>query len=217
MYCRYKVVSFDMNGTLTVSEFVELVWGEGVPKLYSLAKNIPLEEAKKRVFAEYDKVGEGRIEWYDIKYWFNFFGLGDGWEALLRSFEHVVRPFPDAVHVLETLRRQEQRLVVVSNASAEFMSIELPASGLRGYFTHAFSSTSDFGQVKKTPDVYREVCRALGVEPHEMVHVGDHRHFDFTAPQELGMTAFYLDRQGKETGEFVVHSLVEFCRRLGSG
>lgn len=211
----FKVISFDMDGTLTQNEFVELVWGEGVPRLYSLARGIPLDEAKEHVFGEYDKVGESRVEWYDIKYWFRSLGLGEDWEDLLKSFEHAVRPFSEAVPVLESLGR-EYPLVVTSNATTEFIDIELGAAGLRGYFSRVFSSTSDFGEVKKTPGVYHGVCRALGIRPDEMVHVGDHRHFDYVAPREFGITAYYLDREGKEEGEFVVHNLSDFSARLVS-
>ena len=204
-----------MNGTLTQDHFVEAIWGEGVPGLYSLARRIPLDEAKRYVFAEYDKVGETRVEWYDIKYWFRSFGLGDDWRGLLEGLQHEARPFSDAVHVLEGLS-QEYQLIVTSNASTEFIDIELGAAGLRGYFTHVFSSTSDFGEVKKTPDVYLKVCQILGIEPKEMVHIGDHRHFDFTAPRQLGVTAFFLDREGKEEGSFIVHNLREFWHKIHS-
>jgi HAD superfamily hydrolase (TIGR01549 family) len=210
-----RVISFDMNGTLTENRFVELVWGEGVPRLYSMTRKIPLEEARERVFREYDRVGEGRVEWYDIKYWFRSLGLGDDWKGLLQSFQHEAKPFSDTVHVLEALN-QKSELIVISNASREFIDIELGGTRLRGYFAHVFSSTTDFGEVKKTPDVYLRVCRALGIKPNDMVHVGDHRQFDFTVPREFGIRAFYLDRQGKETGEFVVHSLTEFCEKLKS-
>ena len=210
-----RVVSFDMNGTLTQDHFARLVWGEGVPQLYSVAKNVPLEEAKEYVFGEYDRVGEERVEWYDIRYWFRYFGLGADWKGFLESFQHEARPFSDASQVLEDLGRQYE-IILTSNATREFIDIELGAAGLKGHFARLFSVTSDFGEVKKTPDVYLKVCRAVGIEPEEMVHVGDHRRFDFTAPRELGIRAFYLDRQGKEEGDSVVHDLWEFCRRLRS-
>jgi len=212
-----RVISFDMNGTLTQDHFVEAIWGEGVPGLYSLARRIPLDEAKRYVFAEYDKVGETRVEWYDIKYWFRSLGLGDDWRGLLERFQHHACPFPDVLHVLQGLS-QEYQLVVTSNASAEFIDIELGAAGMTGYFTRVFSCTSDFGEVKKTPEVYGRVCRSLGIKPEEMIHVGDHRLFDLSAPQEFGIRAFYLDRDGlEEKGDFIVHSLTEFWDRIRLG
>jgi len=208
-----KVISFDMNGTLTQDRFVELIWGEGVPGLYSLTKKIPLKEAKEYVFGEYDKVGEERREWYDIKYWFSLFGLGKDWRGLLKSFEHEIKPFPEVPSVLEELSK-DHKLIVTTNASQEFTDIELEAAGLTDYFDNIFSSTSDFGEVKKTPVVYLKVCQIFDIKPEEMVHVGDHRLFDFVTPQELGIRSFYLDRDGKEKGEFVVQNLREFHQKL---
>ena len=211
-----KIVSFDMNGTLTQDRFIELIWGEGVPELYSLVKRIPLEEAKEYVFGEYERVGEKRREWYDIKYWFRFFGLGEDWMGLLKSFEHEIKPFPEVPSVLEEISK-DYKLIVTTNASEEFTDIELGAAGLKDYFDNIFSSTSDFGEVKKTPAVYLQVCQILDIKPEEMVHVGDHRLFDFVTPQELGIRSFYLDREGKEKGEFIVQNLREFYQKLRSG
>jgi putative hydrolase of the HAD superfamily len=206
-------VSFDMNGTITQGRFVDLVWGEGVPGLYARSRGIPLDRAKEVVFRAYSEVGEQRTDWYDIRYWFKRFGLGDGWNAMLMNFRGEVAPFPEAPEVLEQMGR-EYRLVVTSNASRDFMDIELAAAGLDGYFTHLFSCTSDFGEVKKTPEVYARVCQALSISPEEMAHVGDHPLFDYTAPTQLGITAFHLDRSATTDGEFVVRDLRQFMDRI---
>jgi FMN phosphatase YigB (HAD superfamily) len=58
------------------------------------------------------------------------------------------------------------------------------------------------------------VCNVCNVFPNEVVHVGDDECFDFDVPSKLGMTAFYLDRTGGHSGEFVVRSLKEFSGKL---
>jgi putative hydrolase of the HAD superfamily len=210
-----RIVSFDMNGTLTQDKFVELVWHEGVPRLYSRAKGISFDQAQEYVFQEYQKVGEERTEWYDIKYWFRFFDLGEDWMELLKNFEHEVEPFPDVIPVLEELGQYYQ-LVVTTNACQEFADVELRAAGLTGYFDRVLSSTSDFQEVKKTPEFYSKVCHTLQVKPEQIIHVGDHRLFDFTAPRKLGIEAYYLDRNGNEKGDFIVRDLSEFRDKLNS-
>ena len=47
-----------------------------------------------------------------------------------------------------------------------------------------------------------------------MVHVGDDECFDFEVPNNLGITAFYLDRTGEHSGDHVVHGLQELSGRL---
>ena len=145
-------ISFDMNGTITQGRFVDLVWGEGVPSLYARVKGMPLEKAKETVFREYAMVGDQQTDWYDIRYWFRQFGLGEDCTGLLLGYRNEVAPFPDAAEVLQELGKH-YRLVVTSNASRDFMDIELAAAGLDGYFSDLFSCTSDFGEVKKTPEV----------------------------------------------------------------
>jgi putative hydrolase of the HAD superfamily len=207
------VVSFDMDGTLTGGRFTELVWGEGIPSLYSLAHGVPLDRARDYVFGRYAAVGDKRTEWYDIKYWFRLFGLGESWQELLDSYRHEIRVFSEVHRVLDALR-QRYTLIVTSNASREFTDIELGSTGLRPYFSEVFSATSDFSQVKKTPEVYLRVCRMVDAEPSQLAHVGDHRAFDHDVPRELGIRAFYLDRTGTESGESVLQNLNQFVERL---
>jgi FMN phosphatase YigB (HAD superfamily) len=72
-----KVISFDLEGTLVTPNFSQAVWHEGIPSLYANQKGISFVEAKAIVLREYQAVGDQRKEWYDIKYWFSHFGLGD--------------------------------------------------------------------------------------------------------------------------------------------
>jgi 2-haloalkanoic acid dehalogenase type II len=206
-------ISFDMNGTLTQGRFVDLVWGEGVPTLYARSRGLTVEEAKEVVFGEYARVGDQQTDWYDIRYWFRHFRLGEDWTGLLMSFRDQVAPYPEAIEVLDAMRR-DYRLVVTSNASRDFMDIELAAAGLEGYFSDIFSCTSDFGEVKKTPEVYARVCQALSISPREMAHVGDHFLFDFTAPSQLGIEAFYLDRSAVAGAGSTVRDLKEFMYKV---
>ena len=209
-----RIISFDMTGTLVTYRFCDAVWFEGLPQVYAQRKGVSLERAKEYLFNEYDRVGEGRVEWYDIKYWYQHFGLGNDWEALLDGLRDRREFYPEVHSVLESMSGQCD-LVVVTNAAQEFVDIEM--AEVRHYFKRIFSAVSDFQQVKKTADFYLQVCHALGVESGELVHVGDHWQFDYIVPQSLGIRAFYLDRQGQKQGPSIVPSLKELEKRLDSG
>lgn len=208
-----KIISFDMDGTLVDPEFTDWVWLHGIPKLYARKKGLSFDEAKAMVVEEYQKVGEGAIEWYDIKYWFRLFQLDEAWKTLMEHYADKISAYGDARHILERLR-ERYPLVLTSNAGREFIDIEMEVTGMGRYFNRIFSATSDFQVVKKTAQFYQRICEILKAEPGEIVHVGDHYEFDYLVPQSLGIEAFYLDRSGKQNGDSVLSDLRDLEQKL---
>ena len=208
-----KFISFDMDGTLIDPEFTDWVWHYGIPRLYAEKMGLSFDAAKAYVRGEYGKVGEKALEWYDIKYWFQFLGLQESWRALMDRFTGKINVYSDVDHILERLKKRFQ-LVLTSNAGREFIEVEMGATGLGKFFDRTFSATSDFKQVKKTTDFYHHICQLLGAHPHEIVHVGDHYEFDYLIPRAMGIHAFYLDRSEKLKGEFVLTDLRDLEERL---
>lgn len=208
------MISFDLDGTVTDISFVDSVWLEGIPRSFVSKNRVSLEDAKRRVMGEYAKVGRERLEWYDLRYWIERLDLDVSPEELLNSFQHTIKIYPEVVEVLEEFSGRGLRLIIVSNARREFIDLELEKTHIAHYFERVFSSTSDFGLVKKTVGLYRKVCGICRISPNEVIHVGDDQCFDFDVPTRLGIRSFYLDRTGKQSGESVVHSLKELNEKL---
>jgi putative hydrolase of the HAD superfamily len=208
-----KIISFDMDGTLVDPEFTDWVWSHGIPTLYAKKVGIPFEEAKAFVVNEYLKVGEGAIEWYDIKYWFQWFQLEQSWSMLMKQYADKINIYPDVNSVLERLK-DGFRMVLTSNAGREFIDVEMEVTGLGRYFERIFSATSDFREVKKTKGFYQRICQILETRPQEIVHVGDHYEFDYVVPRSLGIRAYYLDRSGGRKGEFIIPDLRDLEKKL---
>jgi len=206
---RARIVSFDLDGTITDRSFADSVWLEEMPRQYAVKNDVSFETAKAKVTSEYAKVGRERLEWYDLSYWIEKFGLNISSNDVLCSFQHAIRVFPDTLEVLEGLRHEGFKLIILTNARKEFVDLELEKTKIRHFFEQVFSSTSDFGQVKNTVSTYRKVCNICGISPSELVHVGDDECFDFEVPKKLGLIAFYLDRTGEHSGKFMVRSLKE--------
>jgi putative hydrolase of the HAD superfamily len=207
---KIKVVSFDADGTLVTPDFSQAVWYEGVPSLYAGKNGISFREAKAFIEKEYQVVGDCRIEWYDIKYWLQLFGLGDCHEQMLKDYQHRVSCYPEVSQTLSSLSK-DYTLIVVSCSTREFLPYLL--DDIQGYFTKVFSSVSDYGQIK-TPEFFLEVCRQMGISPEEMAHVGDLWEQDFLAAQEAGLKAFHLDRRGERKDRDSLRSLADLETRL---
>jgi len=209
-----RVVSFDLEGTLVDMTFSDMVWNEGLPRLYALKAGLSFDKAKRIILSEYARVGENRVEWYDICYWFRRLGLPGSPRDLINSYAGFVRLFPDALTVLEKLSRK-YRLIIVTNSNRLF--VEVLAQPVISYFSHVFSTTSDFGLLKRNPEAYRKVCEAVDVTPSEIVHIGDRVQDDFKSPRRAGVNAYLLDRQNNRKSvpaEFRVESLREFANVL---
>ncbi|MBW1614211.1 MAG: HAD family hydrolase [Deltaproteobacteria bacterium] len=208
---KKKLISFDLDNTLIEPAYTTFIWEIGIPQLYAKKHNISASKAAQIVIAEYERVGDLNLEWYDITYWFKYFELPGRWENLLEEHRDKIRPFPEAKEVIEDLTKY-YNLIVLSNAAREFVEVELKEAGIENYFTRIFSATSDFRQVKKTPQFYKQICKIMEIEPSDTIHTGDHYEFDYLVPKSIGIKAFYLDRDRTKPKDcFTVKNLKEFA------
>ncbi len=204
-----EVVSFDVEGTLVTTDFSYAIWFELIPGRYAKKHGLLLPDALEKVKEEYSKVGDQRLEWYDVQYWFNHFGFGQA-DIAMEELQPRVSYYPDAGRALEMLRG-EFKLTVASGSPRLFLKHLLQDTS--HYFGSIFSSVSDYKKVKKA-DFYEKMCRELGVDPGHVVHVGDNYQFDVLEPASIGIRAFYLDREGKSADTPAVRNLEEFANIL---
>ncbi|MBM3157494.1 MAG: HAD family hydrolase [Chloroflexi bacterium] len=205
-----KVISFDVDGTLVTPDFSYAVWFEGIPALYARRHNVSLDEARELADREYRQIGEWRIEWYDIKYWFERFGLGNYHQKVLDDYRHRVICYPEVPQALSALGR-DYKLIIISSSTREFLPYLL--SEIEGHFDKVFSTVSDFSQVK-TPEFYLEICRLMHITPGEMAHIGDLWDADYIAPTKAGIRAFHLDRKKSRADGSSLTSLSDLESRL---
>lgn len=209
-----SVISFDLDGTLVDNTYTTWIWEEGIPELYAKKYGVSIEEATTRILAEYARVGDESLTWYDIGYWFSFFALPDSWQKLLAEHREKIRLFPESLEVLKQLG-QRYDLIVTSNAAREFVDMEVYETGIAPYFSRIISATSDFGHVKKDPEFYRKLCATLGADPSRLIHVGDHYEHDYLAPRRVGITSYYLNRTERgRGGTHTIGNLLEFVQIL---
>jgi putative hydrolase of the HAD superfamily len=208
-----KIISFDLDGTLINSSYADLVWLKGLPTIFAKEKEISFEHAQEYLLKEYNAIGDERVEWYDIDFWFKKYKLHYSWKQLLDDYKNAIEPYPEVPEVLKRLSKN-YTLILSSNAKREFIDIEVTESTIKPYFSHIFSSISDFHQVKKETKFYRKICNTLRIDRHELIHIGDNKTFDYVLPKKIGIQSFYLDRNRKNKEENSVSNLKEFEDKL---
>src|SRR3989338_524539 len=116
-----KVISFDLDDTLSDSNFDELIWRAEIPKAYAKEKGVSFEEAYKAVTSEYNALwGKSQGNWRDASFWLAHFGLKTTWEELVEIVEHEIKHYDDVPEVLNELSKKF-KLVIVSNAERTFI------------------------------------------------------------------------------------------------
>jgi HAD superfamily hydrolase (TIGR01549 family) len=188
---QVELISFDAEGTLVTPDFSETIWHEAIPALYAQKQGLDFAQAKRRIVAEYSRIGDQRLEWYDIEYWFDYLDLGSS-EPVIQSCLNKIRYYPEAIDVISSLASQ-YKLIVASGTPSDLLQLLL--QDMKPYFVRVFSSVSHYKQLK-SPDFYLGICAEMGVEPSQVIHVGDNWQFDFLNARQAGLSAFYIDRSG---------------------
>jgi len=200
-----EMVSFDVDGTLIKNGFNDLIWRLEIPWLYAQRKKISFEEAKRTVEEEYNRVGEKDSRWYDINFWIEHFQLCVSWEEIICKYEPRIELYPDAIPVLEKLRKKYP-LIVISMMPSEFLTPKLSKIG--NYFEYAFSTISEFKDFK-SPRGYLRICKKLRIPPSHLLHIGDHWEFDYISPRQVNINAVLIDRRSEREGKWIIKDLRE--------
>src|SRR5512139_3837607 len=94
-------VLLDMDGTLLDRHFDDHFWLEHVPRSYARVNNIPVAEAKKRLYALFNSQ-EQTLNWTDLDYWTERLRLDI--PVLKREVEHLIAVHPFVVEFLLFVR-----------------------------------------------------------------------------------------------------------------
>jgi putative hydrolase of the HAD superfamily len=83
-------------------------------------------------------------------------------------------------------------LVALSNGNADVQLVGL------GEFFKAGLSAQDFGVGKPDSRIFHAAARAAGVQPHEVLHVGDDAALDVLGALNAGMQTVWVNRDGRD-------------------
>jgi 2-haloalkanoic acid dehalogenase type II len=103
---------------------------------------------------------------------------------------HDVTLYSDVRPALERLGSR-YRIGALSNGNAD-----LDRLGLGEFFDCAVSAAG-VGAAKPAAVIFHAACTALGIQPHEVVHVGDHHEHDVQGAAAVGMRTVWINRRGE--------------------
>jgi FMN hydrolase / 5-amino-6-(5-phospho-D-ribitylamino)uracil phosphatase len=118
----------------------------------------------------------------------------DGARIAFQAFleeRHRVELYEEALEVLELLAR-EYTLGALTNGNADIYKTDAGE-----YFDFAFLA-EEVGASKPAPDMFQAAIEAAGVEPQQIIHVGDNPEHDIAGARQLGMHTVWMNSQDQE-------------------
>lgn len=160
-WAKISTVLLDMDGTILDLHFDQHFWLQHLPEQLSQAQQISFDQAKQQLTEHYQKVS-GTIEWYCLDYWVTQTGLDI--RALKRDIQHLIQLRQDAVAFMQALRSSGRRIVLVTNAHPDSLSLKIERTALDQYFDKLYS-THEFGVTKESQLLWQRLQQA---EPFEL-------------------------------------------------
>jgi HAD superfamily hydrolase (TIGR01509 family) len=177
-----NTVLLDMDGTLLDLNFDTEFWLELIPLSMAKKKGITLQEAKQEMQSKYSSV-EGKIEWYCLDYWQRELQLPI--LELKHEISHLIKMRPDTIPFLDALKAAGKRVILVTNAHPDSLSLKIEKTQLDAHIDELISCHT-FGVTKEDQDLWRQLQNKLNFENKSTLFVDD-SHQVLLAAKEFGI------------------------------
>ena len=221
----FRAVLFDLGGTLMKTASIQEIY-KSILELYGIEVSADeILEAHDEHQDDVDPV-EGQLRMGE-RFW-------DEWNRIVLEragirensaflgekvtehwWDHAgLEAYPDVLETLETLRSRGVKTGIVTNGFRYDYERILEALDLAGYFDVVVGADT-CGVAKPDRKIFLHAVDELGVEPGEVVFVGNEHKYDYVGAQAAGLKPLLIDREGDapEDAE-VIESLADVVRLL---
>ena len=133
-------------------------------------------------------------------------------ESAVDPFKHAFRAawgtthtlVPGAKEMLESLQSKGYRLFAASNSFGHLQRSRLEQAGILHFFEDTYISM-DIGYDKPDIRFYQESLRRCGLQPSEVLMIGDSMTTDVLGAQAAGIDALFFDRKKDNLLALIAH------------
>ncbi|WP_462173643.1 GMP/IMP nucleotidase [Pseudoalteromonas xiamenensis] len=168
-WSEIDTVLLDMDGTLLDLHFDNYFWLEVIPREYAKKYQVALDEARQVIADKYEAV-MGQLSWYCLDYWQKELDLPI--MALKREIQHLIILRDDTLPFLEFLKANNKRIILLTNAHPNSLSLKVELTKFDRYFDRLIS-THDFGYSKEQQALWHAVQADLEFDPARTLFVDD--------------------------------------------
>ena len=212
-------VLLDMDGTLLDLHFDNHFWLELLPQRYAELHGISRAMAELELAPLFNE-HVGKLTWYCLDYWSRELNLPI--REMKREIAELIALRPNADEFLAALRQTGKRVVLITNAHRDSLSLKLEKIELAPWFDRLISS-HDYGYPKEEPQFWHALRQDLEFEPARALFIDDSLPI-LRSAQRFGIAHLLAVREPdsrsapKDTEEFAaVDDYLDLIRSLHGG
>ncbi|CAN7199050.1 MULTISPECIES: GMP/IMP nucleotidase [unclassified Pseudomonas] len=162
-------VLLDMDGTLLDLHYDNHFWLEHLPKRYAELHGVSLAMAELELQPLFERHA-GQLQWYCLDFWSAELKLSV--RELKLETAHLIALRPDADTFLAAIKQAGKRVVLITNAHRDSLSLKLERIELAPYFERLISS-HDYGFAKEDPQFWDALQADIGFDPARCLFIDD--------------------------------------------
>ena len=162
-------VLLDMDGTLLDLHFDNHFWLEHLPKRYAEVHGVSLAMAQMELMPLFEK-NAGTLNWYCTDFWSTELKLPV--KDLKIEIAHLIALRPDAATFLAAIKQAGKRVIMITNAHRDSLSLKMERLELAPYFERLISS-HDYGYPKENPQFWDALQNDVKFDPARSLFIDD--------------------------------------------
>ena len=162
-------VLLDMDGTLLDLHYDNHFWLEHLPKRYAELHGVSLAMAELELQPLFER-HVGQLQWYCLDFWSAELKLSV--RELKLETAHLIALRPDADTFLAAIKQAGKRVVLITNAHRDSLSLKLERIELAPHFERLISS-HDYGFAKEDPQFWDALQADIGFDPARCLFIDD--------------------------------------------
>ena len=162
-------VLLDMDGTLLDLHYDNHFWLEHLPRRYAELHGISRAMADLELTPLF-KRNAGQLQWYCLDFWSTELKIPV--RELKLETANLIALRPDADTFLAAIRQAGKRVIMITNAHRDSLSLKMERIELAPYFERLISS-HDYGFPKESPAFWDALQADIGFDPQRSLFIDD--------------------------------------------
>ena len=162
-------VLLDMDGTLLDLHFDNYFWLDYLPQRYAEIRQLDLRVAREHL-EDHIRRHEGTLKWYCLEFWSD--ALQVDIRSLKAEIKHKIRMRPHVEEFLTRLRQHSKKLLLVTNAHPQSLSLKLEVTAIDRWLDIIISS-HEFQHPKENQEFWQRLQAREQFDPARTLFVDD--------------------------------------------